>query len=69
MSTPGYLVKTSCELLSNCNLTIFNTGRTFHDKGNVNNKVPVYLETSDHEYAEQAILCDPLSLTKIGYID
>ena len=35
----------------------------------VNNKVPVYLETGKNEYSEQSILCDPLSLTKIGYID
>ncbi len=59
MTTPGYLVKTKKGL----------RGRTYHNKGLVNNKTPVYLEKSEDEFEEQAILCDPLSLTKIGFID
>lgn len=67
----GYLVKT----------TKGKIGRTYHSKGLVNNKVPVYL--ADIEDSEQdaeevgdisnfktvAILCEPSSLTRIGFID
>ena len=44
-------------------------GRTYHTKGLINNKVPVYLETKDKSYSEHAILCDPMTLQRNGFID
>lgn len=58
-------------------------GRTFHSKGLVNEKVPVYLATEEktydkgtkHEitipvaYSDTAILCEPSTLKRIGFID
>ncbi len=54
-------------------------GRTIHGKGIINGKVPVYFATkmSDEkhgislpiEFSETAILCDPKTLIKIGFID
>lgn len=45
-------------------------GRTFHSKGLINEKVPVYLETDKKFiYSESAILCDPDTLKIKGYID
>jgi hypothetical protein len=57
-------------------------GRTFHDKGLINEKVPVYLCTKFGEneklvpglkvpliFSDKAILCDPNSLKMIGFID
>jgi hypothetical protein len=44
-------------------------GRTFHSKGIINDKIPVYLETSPFQYATQAILCDPKTLKLRGFID
>lgn len=64
----GYIVKTKTGKL----------GRTFHDKGEVNGKIPVYLATVSGEYkgeqvpmiySETAILCDPNGLKQIGFID
>jgi hypothetical protein len=58
-SQAGYLVETKDG----------KKGRTYHSKGTVNDKVPVYLETSPEEYSEKAILCDPKSLKITGFID
>lgn len=65
----GYLVKTSDGKL----------GRTIHEKGTINGKVPVYLATKTEKidedfefpvtFSEQAILCDPTTLQSIGMID
>jgi hypothetical protein len=45
-------------------------GRTFHNKGLVNEKVPVYLETDKQFiYSTSAILCDQNTLTIKGFID
>lgn len=45
-------------------------GRTFHKKGFVNGKVPVYLETDKRfTYSESAILCNHDTLTIKGFID
>lgn len=69
----GYIVKTKHGKL----------GRTFHEKGIVNGKVPVYVATktvikklSDGdtievptEYSDKAILCSHEGLTQIGFID
>lgn len=59
------------------------TGRTFHSKGFVNKKQPVYLGTEFKDrklpdgstikdvvkYSENAILCEPTSLKVIGFIN
>jgi hypothetical protein len=39
-------------------------GRTYHHKGQINNKVPVYIEGED-----KPRLCDPKTLKVIGFID
>lgn len=44
-------------------------GRTFHYKGEVGGKTPVYLETEPLTYSDKAILCETQSLQVIGYID
>jgi hypothetical protein len=48
-------------------------GRTYHAKGLVNGKVPVYLLEGDTKirikFSDCAILCDPKSLTIQGYLD
>jgi hypothetical protein len=44
-------------------------GRTYHSKGLINKKVPVYLEVAPFQYATQAILCDPKTLKQRGFID
>lgn len=46
-------------------------GRTFHCKGLIKDKVPVYLELEGHPhcYEDKAILCDPKTLQTIGFID
>jgi hypothetical protein len=53
-------------------------GRTYNSKGLVEGKVPVYIATEFFYVGEtkfpkvckeQAILCDPLSLETIGFID
>jgi len=44
-------------------------GRTYNEKGLINGKVPVYLEVVPFVYAEYGTLCDPKTLTIIGYID
>jgi hypothetical protein len=60
MKGSGYIVKTKKG----------KTGRTYHYKGLVNGKVPVYLEKEDGSgYEEKAILCSIDSLVKVGYID
>ena len=58
-TNPGYLVLTKKG----------KKGRTYHSKGFVKNKIPVYLETSKHVYSDKAILCDPATVTQIGFID
>jgi len=45
------------------------SGRTYHNKGLINEKIPVYLEVKEHEYADKAILCDPSTLKLVGFID
>jgi len=45
------------------------TGRTYHDKGTVNGKIPVYLEISKFKYSETAILCRQETLKTTGFID
>lgn len=55
-------------------------GRTYHNRSFVNGKVPVYLciktkPTSVagiedcEEFSTEGMLCDPKSLTQIGFID
>lgn len=44
-------------------------GRTYDTNDFINGKVPVYLEESEHTYSDKAILCDPLTLKSIGFID
>lgn len=55
-------------------------GRTWHSKGLINGKLPVYLYTKFEptgisgmeigtETAETAILCDPATVKVVGYID
>lgn len=44
-------------------------GRTFHNKGMINGKIPVYLERDKFKYESNAILCDPQTLKTIGFID
>ena len=58
---PGYLVVTKAG----------KSGRTFHSKGLICNKVPVYLELEGHPhcYTDKAILCDPKTLQTVGFID
>lgn len=55
----GYIVETKSGKI----------GRTFHNKGFVNNKQPVYLEISKDKYSETALLCEPSTLKIIGFID
>lgn len=55
----GYLVETKSG----------KKGRTYHYKGLIGGKVPVYLEVSKFQYSDQAILCDPNTLKQIGFID
>ena len=50
----GYLVKTRTG----------KTGRTYHSKGLVNGKMPVYIDGE-----EKPLLCNPDSLVLIGFID
>ncbi len=69
----GYLVRTKTGKL----------GRTIHEKGLVNGKVPVYLVTESKiceegtpkefefpvKFSETAMLCDPAGLKHVGFID
>jgi hypothetical protein len=59
MKNSGYLIKTKTGKL----------GRTFHSKGMINNKLPVYLEADNNNYNQNAILCDPKTVKVIGFID
>lgn len=70
MKTPGYLVQ----------LKDGRKGRTYHDKGLINGKVPVYLCTKTKptrikglevciDFTATAILCAPETLQQIGFID
>ena len=59
MKNSGYLVKTKDG----------KKGRTFHSKGIVKGKVPVYREKEKFKFEETGILCDKDSLTVIGFID
>lgn len=57
----GYLVETKTG----------KRGRTYHSKGLINGKVPVYLEDENKKlsFSDNAILCDPATLRIIGFID
>lgn len=64
----GYIVETKTGKL----------GRTIHEKGLINGKLPVYLATKIKEthgvkipieYSEKAILCDLKGVKQIGFID
>lgn len=55
----GYLVTTKKGL----------KGRTYHSKGLVNEKLPVYLENEDGSFKKAALLCDPKTVTRNGFID
>ena len=60
VKTPGYIVVTEKG----------ETGRTFHYKGTINNKIPVYLQiNSGNSYSENAILYERDSLKITGFID
>jgi len=58
-SESGYIVTTKKGL----------KGRTYHSKGLINEKLPVYLERKDGSFQAVALLCDPKTVTKIGFID
>ena len=53
-SSSGFLVETKSG----------KKGRTYHNKGLINGKVPVYVDGE-----EKPILCDPTTLKQIGFID
>ena len=60
----GYLVETKDGKL----------GRTIHEKGIINGKIPVYVATLVKSgiplaFSKDAILCDPKGLKQIGFID
>lgn len=55
----GYIVETSSG----------KQGRTYHSKGIINDKVPVYLMDENGNVSKIAILCDPKSLKMMGYVD
>lgn len=59
MRDPGYIVETKYG----------KTGRTFHKKGDINGKTPVFYEVNDKEYSDKAVLCDPKTLKIKGFID
>lgn len=59
MKDSGYIVETKSGKI----------GRTYHSKGLINKKKPVYLEISKFKYSKTAILCIPESLKVIGFID
>ena len=46
-------------------------GRTFHKKGIIKGKIPVYLEKTPgkFDFKNEAILCDPETLKQRGFID
>ena len=44
-------------------------GRTYHSKGTINGKVPVYLLDDSEKPSETAMLCDPKTLKIDGFID
>ncbi len=67
---PGYLVETKTGI----------KGRTYHSKGLVNGKVPVYECTKEvpteiegltvcSEFSDKALLCNPGTIKIIGFID
>lgn len=58
-SQAGYLVETKTG----------KKGRTYHSKGLINGKVPVYLEINEREYSDKAILCDPDTIKIRGFVD
>jgi len=58
-SQRGYLVETSDG----------RKGRTFHSKGLINGKVPVYLETKPFQYSDKGVLCHPINIKLVGFID
>lgn len=56
---PGYIVETKTGKI----------GRTYHSKGLINDKVPVYLKIDEFKYSDNAILCDPKTLKQVGFFD
>lgn len=54
MKSPGHLVTTKSG----------KSGRTYHSKGLIGGKVPVYIEGQ-----EKPLLCDPDSIRITGFID
>lgn len=46
-------------------------GRTFNDQALIKGKIAVYpeMDGQPYKYEEKAILCDPKTLTTIGFID
>lgn len=58
-SNAGYLVTTKKGL----------KGRTYHSKGLVKGKLPVYLENEDGSFKTIALLCDIATVIKNGFID
>lgn len=59
MNNAGFIVKTEKG----------KTGRTYHSKGLINNKVPVYLEIEKFKYSDTSILCTQESLKVVGFVD
>lgn len=60
MKHPGFLVK---------NKANGKRGRTYHGKGKINDKVPVYYETDNFKFSDKATLVAPENLIVIGHID
>ena len=59
--SPGYLVT---------HKTTGKTGRTYHNKGMIEGKIPVYFEQGGQfMFSETATLCAPENLIKVGFID
>ena len=58
---PGYIVITKSG----------KRGRTYHKKGLVNGKLPVYYQKpeKEHEYEATAVLCNLNTIKTIGFID
>lgn len=44
-------------------------GRTYHENGTVNGKIPVYLQDENGKYADKAILFPAKRVEHIGFID
>ena len=59
MKDSGYLVRTKEG----------KKGRTYHSKGLIKGKIPVYLEIGKFNFSDKGILCSMDSLIMIGFID